>query len=64
MTIKNRGSQVHRDRTKYHRSSMKDTFEIQELWKQVDNSDLDDVFMDWETDFIESLSKDKSEDES
>ena len=31
MTIKNRGSQVHRDRTKYHRPSMENPFDSVKL---------------------------------
>ena len=31
MTIKNRGSQVHRDRTKYHRPSMENPFDDMKL---------------------------------
>ena len=31
MTIKNRGSQVHRDRTKYHRPSMENPFDDMNL---------------------------------
>ena len=31
MTIKNRGSQIHRDRTKYHRPSMENPFDDMNL---------------------------------
>lgn len=31
MTIKNRGSQIHRDRTKYHRPSMENPFDDMKL---------------------------------